>query len=397
MARVNPEILVWARETAGLTPEEAARKNQRLRDTRDASAVDKLNALEYGMDEPSRTVLVEMARVYRRPLVTFYLPSPPAKGNRGADFRTLPAEHSANDEALLDALLRDIRARQSMVRAVLEDLEEAEPLPFIGSHKMDDGYLAVLASIQELLDVNLASYRDQPDTTSAFDLLRGSVERAGVFVLIKGDLGNYLSALGVRVFRGFSIADTLAPFTVINYRDAKAAWSFTLLHELAHLFMGQNSISDEQPENEIERFCNEVASEFLMPSREVNDLTVRDDMEFDVVVERISQFANERNISRTMVAYKAYNSRKIEKVTYDRLDARFLEEWRRVREARRERERGKDGGPGYNLQRYRLGNSLIAFVQRMMQEGELSTTKAAQILGVKPGRVGSLLESVRQS
>ena len=243
MPGINPEILIWARETAGLTQEEAARRNQRLRDTRKASAVDRLNALEYGLDEPSRSVLVEMARVYHRPLLTFYLPSPPAKGDRGADFRTLTAERSAIDEGRLDALFRDVRSRQSMVRAVLEDLEEAEPLAFVGSRRIEDGPDAVLASLRTLLDVDLVDFRKQRTPTAAFGLLRTGAENAGVFVLLKGNLGTHHTDIDTDVFRGFTIADDVAPFVIINHHDARSAWSFTLLHELTHLILGQTGVS----------------------------------------------------------------------------------------------------------------------------------------------------------
>ena len=64
-----------------------------------------------------------------------------------------------------------------------------------------------------------------------------------MFVLLKGDLGNYRTAIDVEVFRGFAIADDIAPFVVINDNDSKAAWSFTLLHELTHLLLGQTGIS----------------------------------------------------------------------------------------------------------------------------------------------------------
>lgn len=179
MPSVNPEILVWARETAGLTPAEAARKLG-LNDSGRSSAVSKLAALETGAAEPSRSRLVKMAQQYRRPLLTFYLSQPPVKGDRGADFRTLPAEHSAAGEALLDALVREVQARQSMVRSVMEDEEEAEPLDFIGEHTMADGPAAVLASSRRLLDVDLATYRAQPNASAAFDLLRMSAEKAGI-------------------------------------------------------------------------------------------------------------------------------------------------------------------------------------------------------------------------
>src|SRR3546814_16750791 len=78
-----------------------------------------------------------MAKVYRRPLVSFYMSEPPARGDRGEDFRTLPDRHTEG-EPLIDALVRDIRSRQAVVRAVLVDEEEATPLPFIGSMRSEE-------------------------------------------------------------------------------------------------------------------------------------------------------------------------------------------------------------------------------------------------------------------
>ena len=209
MPRINPEIVVWARETAGLTQEEAAKKLG-FHDSGLSSAAEKLAAVEHGDREPTRPQLVKMADQYRRPLLTFYLSKPPEQGSRGTDFRTLRRGDSPSDEALLDALIRDIRARQSMVRAVLEDEDEAEPLPFIGSHMLEDGRDAVLASMDTLLGVDIMTYRAQSSASASFDLLREGAEGSGIFVLLKGDVGNYITAMDTSLFRGFSIADAVA-------------------------------------------------------------------------------------------------------------------------------------------------------------------------------------------
>ncbi len=400
MPRVNPEILVWARETAGLTPEEAARRNQSLRDTRNASAVDRLNALEYGLDEPSRPVLVEMARVYHRPLLTFYLPNPPAKGDRGVDFRTLPADRSATDEARLDTLIRDVRARQSMVRAVLEDMDEARPLAFVGSHRREDGPAAVLASLRALLEVDLEDFRRQRTPTAAFGLLRAGAENAGVFVLLKGNLGTHHTDIDTDVFRGFTIADNVAPFVIINHHDARSAWSFTLLHELTHLILGQTGVSDTRADNDIERFCDDIASEFLLPQEESGNLEFAENATFEEVVARINRFSNDLNVSRTMVAYKSWRVGGIERHTLNRLNRLFRSEWLTEREERREqarqRERTSKVSP-YVTGRYRLGSALVGLVRRAITSGDLTTSKAAKVLGVKPSQVGSLFDAGRAS
>ena len=258
----NPEVFRWARESAGLEPEGAARAVGIV----PASLI----AIEQGAKEPSRTTLSNMSKVYRRSLLTFYLPAPPRKGDRGEDFRTVVADRTIEADAEVDALVRDLRARQRLVRAVLEDDEDVQPLAFIGSASMNDGVQALTKSIEQIIGVTLAQYRAQKDAASAFALLREHAEHAGVFVLLIGNLGSHHSAIPVEAFRGFAIADPIAPFVVINDGDARAAWSFTLLHELAHLWLGATGISGGgSPEKTIERFCNDVAGEFLLDRKSV--------------------------------------------------------------------------------------------------------------------------------
>ncbi len=393
MPKVNPAIMVWARETAGLTQEEAARKLG-FQDSSRSSAVEKLALIEHGRKEPSRPQLTKMAGQYRRPLLTFYLSKPPQKSNRGVDFRTLPQSDHSPEEAMLDALIREIRARQSMVRVIMEDEHEAEPLPFVGSHRIEDGRAVLLESLQALLGLNATAYRAQPSASAAFDFLRRNTEEAGIFVLLKGDLGNYATALDTTVFRGFSIADEVAPFIVINDRDARPAWSFTLLHEMVHLLLGHTGISGDSAENEVERFCNDVAGEFLLPARELERLALDDNGAIGAITERISAFANEFKVSRALVAYKAYRTGLITWETHNQLKASYREEWQRDRETIREQARERDGGPNYyRVRRHRLGSRIIGLVEHMMAADALSTSKAAQILGVKPRQVQLLLDT----
>ena len=397
MPGISPEIMVWARETAGLTRQEAARKLG-FRESSKSTAADKLAAIECGEKEPSRPQLVKMTNQYHRPLLTFYLSKPPAQGARGADFRALPEGDSRSDDALLDALIRDIRARQSMVRAVLEDEDEAIPLPFVGAHQISDGRAAVLEALRELLGVDSRVYRAQPTASAAFELLRRNAEESGIYVLLKGDLGNHVTAIDVRVFRGFSIADEVAPFVVINDQDARTAWSFTLLHETVHLLLGQTGVSGSYAESEVERFCNDVAGDFLLPTDEMDELNrlVGDSGGISIVSERISTFASKVKVSRTMVAYKAYRSFLINQETFSQLSNNYREEWRAERERTRAQAHEHSGGPNYYaIRRHRLDGRTLNLVHRMTAADALSTSKAARILGVKPRQVQPLLERVR--
>jgi len=392
MPQFNPDILRWARETAGLTLEEASKKLS-IREARGMSPVDRLSALESGATKPSRSMLLKMSKQYRRPLIVFYMEKPPRKGNRGQDFRTLPDSYTEKTNALVDALIRDVQVRQSIIRAALEDEEDVELLPFVGSMRISDGVDALVESIQKIINIDLEKFRCQPSSDDAFKYLRAQVEEAGVFVLLIGDLGSHHTAFDLEVFRGFALSDEIAPFIVINDRDSRAAWSFTLIHELTHIWLGQTGISSANSELENEQFCNQVASDFLLPEVDLDSLDISNVIDFDDIKTLISEFAHSQNLSSSMVAYKLYLQGEIDRSSWVQLNIEYRRLWLEARNEKREKGRGKKGGPTYYVvRRHRLGENLISLVHQMVLGGTLTTLKASKVLGVAPKNVQNLIE-----
>jgi Zn-dependent peptidase ImmA (M78 family)/transcriptional regulator with XRE-family HTH domain len=378
----NPEVFRWARESAGLDPEAAAHAIGIV----PASLV----AIERGEKEPSRTTLAHMSKAYRRSLLAFYLPAPPRKGDRGEDFRTVTAERTLEADSDVDALVRDLRARQSLVRAVLEDDEDVRPLEFVGSVTMDVGVQALARSVEQMLGVTRAQYRAEKDADSAFALLRERAEHAGVFVMLIGNLGSHHSTIPVEAFRGFAIADRIAPFIVINDGDAKAAWSFTLLHELAHLWLGATGVSGGSPELKIERFCNDVAAEFLLSRADVQAIHLVG-LEVDDQIAVIADHANRWRVSRQMVAYSLYKAGRISLGAWKTLEAGIRARWAAERRRDKDQAKGSGGPTYYVVRRHRLGQAMLDFARRYTDTGALSPSKAAKVLGVRPRAVYPLL------
>ena len=390
MPTVNPKILTWARETAGFSLEEAA-KAIGLSDAHGQSGAERLAVLEYGDVKPSRSLLLKMAQKYRRSLLVFYLKSPPQKGDRGQDFRTLPGDRLISEDASLDALIRDLKTRQSLVKGLLED-EETEPLAFIGSMSMKNGVRSLSQSIQTQTGFHLEAFRSQNTVDDAFVYLRRCVENSGIFVLLIGDLGSHHSSISTEIFRGFAIADPIAPFVIVNDQDARSAWSFTVLHEVAHLWLGATGVSGGNAEKEIERFCNDAASEILLPQQELTQIHAVSSLPSSEVAERISVFAAERKLSRSMVLYKMFRSGYMHETMWRELEGRFAHEWREYVNRKKEKQENLDGGANYYIvRRHRLGHMLLNLVNRSIREGLLSHTKAGKVLGVKPRNVEPLL------
>ncbi len=391
MPSVKPAILEWARESSRYSLEEAAKKLG-ISDSKSALAAEKLVAYENGQKEPSRSLLLRMSKRYHRPLLTFYLDEPPRTGDRGEDFRTLPEQVNEIEDAYVDVLIRDIKARQITVRETLIDADEGDALQFVGSHTMGSGVEQVVAVIKQILALDINEYRNQANQKEAFKLLRAQAERAGIFVILRGNLGSFHTDIDVTVFRGFALSDDIAPFIVINDRDAESAWSFTLLHEIAHIVLGETGISGAFAEQEIEKFCNEVASEFLLPKEEFNEFAVSI-FDNEAMRSEVSHFAISKKISSSHIAYRLFLRGDIDKQSWIDLRNFFREKWLEQRKQFKEKSSQTDGGPSfYVVKNYKLG-ALVGLVQRLTQAGSLTTTKAGMLLDVKPLKVHRLFEA----
>lgn len=388
MPKVNSQIILWARENSRMTIDDSC-KRLGITDGVKETAVEKLHAYENASKTPSRAMLKKMSDVYRLPLLTFYLDKPPSIPERGEDFRTVPDDIREDNAFLVDTLIRNIRSVQSTLKQVLIEQEEATPIDFINSLTMEDGVNSVATKIKSEIGFDLEEYRKQPDHQRSFRYLRKIVEDAGVFVLLKGNLGSHHSDIEVEAFRGIALTDDVAPFIVLNDKDAKSAWSFSILHELAHLVLGRTGISGVNNESDIEQFCNQVASIILIPSLEKIVLEVNSP---DSVIYEISVYADKWNVSHSQLAYRLHLRGDYSFEDWMTLNTHFRELWLTQRRSEKKKQKESNGGPSaYVLRRYRLGEALLSTVEGFIRTGAISTTRAGLLLDTKPLKVDRVL------
>lgn len=398
---INPAVLTWARETAGLSTEEAAHKIGLTTGTR-GTAEEKLKAMERGERAPSEAQLAKMAAAYHRPLLSLYMAEPPRPADRGEDFRTMRNPVGRREAAWLEALVRDVRTRQSILHDMMEDEEDAEPVNFVGTLTIATPIAQAANRIKAALgiDDDRSFRRGMRQPEDLFTELRRRTETLGVFVILLGDLGSHHTAISPKVFRGFAVADKLAPMIVINDQDAKAAWSFTLIYELVHIFVGNTGVSGlpaketpHTPNARIERFCNDVAGELLLPDQALARVARLTNVE--AVLHEADVLCRDWHVSKAMAAYRLWRARKTDADTYGEVVRILAEQWRHQRARERDQNRAGEGGPNYYVvRRHRLGDALLRFVGHGLRADAVTHTTAAKVLGVRPGAVEPLLSSV---
>jgi Zn-dependent peptidase ImmA (M78 family) len=272
---VRPELLRWARERSGLSIDMLARR------------FPKLAAWEQSASQPTLKQLEDFARATSTPLGFLFLDKAPVERVPIPDLRTMGNVHIGHPTPNLLETIYICQQRQEWYRGFAEAMGES-PLDLVGSARVTDDVVPLAATMRGVLGLDLEERQRLPTWT---DALRRFIEQAdarGILVMVSGVVGsNNHRRLDPDEFRGFALADPLAPLVFINGADTKAAQMFTLAHELAHIWLGQSAVSDAQavlvPDDGVERWCNQIAAEMLVPLDQLREAYHRPaDLEIEV-------------------------------------------------------------------------------------------------------------------
>ncbi len=399
---VNNEILAWARNEANLSPPSAAIKagikDLKARGKKEGvSSILRLERWEKGIDTPTFPQLQKLAKAYRRPILTFFLSTPPKKEVHLLDFRTFGNKETEINtfEAEFSALVRQSEAIQKSVREILQESNK-EPLSFVGTITLHSDPVAVAHNIRDTLNCDFTNQKKIRTVPSLFSFIRNKSEEKGIYVMVQGNLGSRHTNMSSNVFRGFTISDKLAPFIIINPNDTKTANVFTLVHELCHVWLGDtgvsnwNSLNIQEPKPTIqnEQFCDRVAAEFLVPKADLlkqwETLTIG--YEADVVIKRI---ARQFKVSPIVIARRLLEFNKISPEAYWAWYDDYQNEWITIKEELKSKETEP---PSYRIRtRTKLGNALINTVIDATREGKISELDASVILNVKINNFSKIL------
>ena len=364
---VRPEMLRWARARAGHdVPDLAPRFPQ-------------LPAWESGEKQPTFKQLEAFAKVTHTPFGFLFLAEPPEERLPIPDFRTLAHRPVRPSPDLLDTIYA-MQRRQDWLRE--ERLEgEADPLEFVGNARLNDEPMAVGQEMRRTAGLDDGWAGEVPSWQEAVSELRRRVEGLGVMAVMNGVVGNNTHRkLDVEEFRGFALTDRHAPLIFVNGADAKSAQMFTMAHELAHVWLGPEGegVSGFEgifPGNDrIEKFCDQVAAEFLVPARELKERW-REVKDTPDPFERVARYFK---VSPIVAGRRTMDLRLVNRDTF--FD--FYDVY-----TKRERQQAKAAGGGdfYNNQNTRVGAAFATSVIRAAMGGRLSFREAYDLTGLRGG------------
>lgn len=227
-----------------------------------------------GAKKPTLKQLRDFSKATNIPFGYFFLETPPAIPLPVTLFRSVDGAGGQPSAELRDTLFA-MRRRQLWLHEYLANI--AEPLPFVGSAKHKTNVLEIASEIRTALGLANGWASSVRTFTEAQKEVVTNCEKLGIFVFANGIVGNNTHRpLNSKEFRGFVLVDEYAPLIFINKKDSKAAQNFTIMHEVAHIWLGKSAAFDLrnlQPANDpVERLCDQIAAEILVPAQEIKRL-----------------------------------------------------------------------------------------------------------------------------
>jgi len=342
-----------------------------------------------GSAAPTFAQAQKLARRLRVPFGYLFLRTPPIEPLPVPDFRRVHGAGPREPSVDLRDVLADVLRKRDWYRDYRLNAGDG-PLRFVGRFSLHSSVSDVARHIAQTLDFEsvVRPQRNRDDFLKAFV---GQVEELEILVMRNGVVRNSTNRpLDPEEFRGFSIADPLAPVIFINNADSKAAQGFTLAHELAHVWIGEGGISDADPTIEeeasesIEAFCNEVAAELLLPWRRIADSWKNCTVALESWIGAVS---TEFNVSTVMAARQLWArggmSREEFFSFYETEQAKWTANSRQT-----------SGGNFYWNVPIRNSRLLTRLILRSVAASETLVRDASHLLGVKPANLPKLQNSM---
>lgn len=360
---VAPDLLCWAVRRARWDEETLRRRAPKFDDWID------------GTRRPTLKQVEKFASDTHTPFGLLFLPTPPVEEIPIPDMRTIRDAGVREPSADLLEAIYLCQRRQDWYRDEALELG-ATPLDFVGSVTLTTPPEDVAARIRDVLHLD---ERSVSNSAAAMTDLIERVETIGVLVMVSGIVGaNTHRILDPEEFRGFALADDIAPLVFVNGADAKAAPVFTLIHELAHLWLGHSALSDAatgavKGMKEEERWCNQVAAEVLVPLD-----SLRKEWAGSYGEDELERLAGHYKVSTLVVLARL---REAGQLTWDEFMSRYDAERQRVMELMQSSRSSGAGGEYYNTQLRRLGRPFTRAVVSSTLEGRTTYRDAYRMLG----------------
>lgn len=250
-------------------------------------------------------------------------------------------------------------------------------------------------AIREQLSISLEQQYKCSSARQFYLYLREKIESEGVFI-------HCFTDVPIDTARGFAIYYADLPIIGINDEDRPPAKSFSIIHELVHLFKRESSLCNDMNNSvatkEEEVFCNAVAGELLVPQDAISIVLSNNNCSAPYSKEDLKRIADRFSVSREVIIRRLLDLNKISKIEYDTYVDMFRKEIDYEREKQRtDRKNGINNSIPRNISREaidRTSPSVSKVLYRGYGEEIYSKQDIARHLNIDQKHINKFLTEV---
>ena len=388
-AHVKPELLRWARMSAGFSIEQAAKKLQ--------VKPDRVHQWEKGTQTPTIIQLKKMGDVYKRPLSVFYLPKAPKDFKVMHDFRRLPGEIAGQYTSMLRIASRIAQQRRQLAIELWGMIGEEPPM-FSLKATLDLDPEDIGGRIRKAINVSSSEQSSWRDAYVGFNNWRAKLEAIGILIFQARDIER-------SEMRGFSIAQAKLPVIMVNAEDSYNGRTFSLFHECAHIMLHESGLCDFEedynrpPEEQtVEVFCNRVAATTLIPKTRllIEPLVKHQESKDSWTDEELIHLAKRFCVSREVILRRLLTLGRTTNAFYRKKRVQFLQEYEIYRRREKEKSRKNPGGPSpYRMTISNFGKEYVRLVLNSYYQDRITLSDVSDYLGVRVKHLPNIEAAVR--
>lgn len=348
--QIQPEILEYMYRLSGMSEDDVAKKLKLSKA--------KYQSIEKGEEKITQTYLLQLADIYKRPLIAFY----------SADITLLPElphDYRINrDKKLSPEIFLAKRKAIYLAEQLKEITGKTTILPNININT-NITPIELAEKVKLLLEINYNSLREQKEI-SIINYYKSLIEDKFFIPVIE----HPLKSGGVRAFSVYGELSVI----ILNESDSPEVKLFSLFHEFCHLLKRQDgicSVDMEEDKNNLpeERYCDEFAACVLMPENELQKLIPKPITLF----EQVDYLAKLFGISKQVTIIRLKELRIINNRTYNSFKTKL--------------ESGAKKGYGKrNWERTfvnRTSRLILDHLINSFRKGDLTYSSLATITGIK--------------
>lgn len=383
-AIINPELLIWARKSAGLSISDAAKKAQ--------VSEDKLSDWELGKSMLSISQLRKLGKIYKRPIAVFYLPEPPVTFDAIRDYRIIyGSDHIGELSPSLRLEIRKAQYRREVALEMSELLGE-DIKPFEERISPDNDVDKNAEYIRNLLGISIEDQSKWNDSYKAFNAWKDAIESLDIMIFQTASA----SKIELKEMRGISINESIFPIIILNSKDQPNGKIFTLIHEFVHILLNNGGICNwteysDSGDLNVETICNQIVASVLVPKNDIlkHEVVVNNENPIGWADSELKSLASFFSVSQEVILRRLLDLKKTTLDFYKKKRNDYLELYEKMNLNK------KTGHPEY----YRLiiRNNGLSYTRRVLDayyQSRITSSEVSDYLGMNLKHLSKIGQAV---